>query len=85
MKASKYIAFVLAILMILGVVLAIPLKTEAETNPVQDYFLRVIGSAARASYYETDVLASLTIGQGIYESGWGRSTLAVGARNLFWH
>ncbi len=83
MKASKYIAFVLAILMILGVVLAIPLKTEAETNPVQDYFLRVIGSAARASYYETDVLASLTIGQGIYESGWGRSTLAVGARNLF--
>ncbi len=83
MKISRYIAFLLALLMIFGVVVAVPLDTKAEINPVQNYFLRVIGSAARASYYESNVLASLTIGQGIYESGWGRSTLAIGARNLF--
>lgn len=52
-------------------------------NNVQQYFLRLIGSYARADYYKTDVLASITLSQGIYEGGWGRYSLPVGGRNLF--
>ena len=50
---------------------------------VQKYFLRTIGSLARADYYQTDVLASVTLAQAIYESGWGRYSLPVGGHNLF--
>ncbi len=82
MKFSRYIAFILAVLMLALAFSSIPMKADAITD-VQDHFLRVIGSIARANYYEYNVLASLTIGQGIYESGWGGSALAVGGRNLF--
>ena len=59
-------------------------KTEySGLNEVQTYFNRVIGSLARADYYETDVLASITLSQAVYESGWARYALPIGGRNLF--
>lgn len=42
-----------------------------------------MGSLARADYYQTDVLASVTVSQAIYEGGWGRYSLPVGGNNLF--
>ncbi len=49
----------------------------------QEYFLRTIGSLSRADYYENDILASVTLSQAIFESGWGSSALAAGGKNLF--
>lgn len=49
----------------------------------QKYFLRVLGSLARADYYNTDILASVTLAQAIYEGGWGRYSLPIGGNNLF--
>lgn len=42
-----------------------------------------MGSLARADYYQTDVLASVTVSQAIYEGGWGRYSLPVGGNNIF--
>ena len=57
--------------------------TNTNLNTVQKYYLRLIGSLARADYYQTDVLASVTLSQAIYEGGWGRYSLPVGGNNLF--
>lgn len=46
-------------------------------------FLNILGELARADMKKTKVLASLTIAQGILESGWGKSELALKANNLF--
>lgn len=46
-------------------------------------FLNILGEMARIDMKKTDVLASLTIAQGILESGWGKSDLAVTGKNLF--
>lgn len=82
-------AFFLALLLLITT-FAFPINTSASVDlsgknitTVQKYFLRTIGSLARADYYQTDVLASVTLAQGIYESGWGRYSLPVGGNNLF--
>ncbi len=54
-----------------------------DLNTVQQYFMRVIGSLARYDYYNTDVLASVTLSQAVYESGWARYALPAGGKNLF--
>ena len=89
LKRSRYISFLLAVVMLvtvcifpLGAAAAVDLSNHNLTT-VQKYFLRVIGSLARADYYETDVLASVTLAQAIYEGGWGRYSLPVGGCNLF--
>lgn len=46
-------------------------------------FLEVIPPLAVQDMKKSGVLASVTIAQGILESGWGRSELAQNARNLF--
>ncbi len=46
-------------------------------------FLALLGGLAREDMKKTGVLASLTIAQGILESGWGKSQLATKANNLF--
>lgn len=88
-KRSRYISLLLAAIMLFAV-LCMPLSVNAaidlsEHNLTtgQKYFLRVIGSLSRADYYQTNVLGSVTLAQGIYESGWGRSSLSVGGNNLF--
>lgn len=89
LKRSKYISFLLAVLMLFTVFM-LPFSANAAIDlskfnltTGQKYFLRVIGSLARADYYETDVLGSVTLAQAIYEGGWGRYSLPVGGNNLF--
>lgn len=89
LQRSRYISIFLALLLLITSVVC-PLHTSASVDlsgqnltTVQKYFLRTIGSLARADYYQTDVLASITVSQGIYESGWGRFSLPVGGNNLF--
>ncbi len=87
MKRSKYISFLLAMVM-LFTALAIPMQAFAEINydglnKHQTYYLRLLGSLSRADYYENNILASVTLSQAIYEGGWGAYSLPVGGNNLF--
>lgn len=87
MKGSKYISLLLAIMLVLTA-FAFPVTVRAEANYAglnlhQQYYLRLLGSYARADYYETDILASVSLAQAIYEGGWGRYSLPVGGNNLF--
>lgn len=49
----------------------------------QRAFLDKIGPMAAADMKKTGILASLTIAQAIFESGWGKSGLTAKANNLF--
>lgn len=88
MTRSKYISLLLAVLLVFTT-LVFPFSAKAEANYSilnnihQQYYLRLLGSLARADYYETDVLASVTAAQAIYEGGWGAYSLPVGGNNLF--
>lgn len=53
------------------------------TTEAQKKFIDTIGNLARADMQSTGILASITIAQAIVESGWGTSTLAKKAHNLF--
>ncbi|MGO4379756.1 glycoside hydrolase family 73 protein [Pseudoduganella sp. RAF53_2] len=46
-------------------------------------FVAAVGPAARASMAVTRIPASFTVAQAALESSWGKSQLAVQARNLF--
>lgn len=50
-------------------------------NPNQ--FLEAIGPAAQSVCKQTGIPASITLAQGILESGWGGSVLASKGKNLF--
>lgn len=54
-----------------------PVKSDNEK------FIDTIGALAQADMKKTGILASLTMAQAILESGWGKSELAVNAKNLF--
>lgn len=87
MKFSRIAAVLLAAALLISASV-FPLSSGAASgraglNEIQSYFLRVVGSFARADYYKNDVLASITVSQAIYESGWARYSLPVGGRNLF--
>ncbi len=87
MKRSKYISFLLAVVMLFAA-LAVPMQASAEINysglnKHQTYYLRLLGSLSRADYYENNILASVTLSQAIYEGGWGGYSLPVGGNNLF--
>ena len=72
----------------LSAVLFSPSAASAEVSfngltRLQVSFARTIGSLARADYYKTDILASITVSQAILESGYAAYTLPVAANNLF--
>lgn len=46
-------------------------------------FIAAMGPVAQADYHRSGVLASVTLAQAILESGWGKSTLAQNANNMF--
>lgn len=64
-------------------------RTDIEKSVTQaskvskSQFISKIGPLARSNYKRTGILASVTMAQGILESGWGQSSLAKNANNLF--
>ena len=58
-------------------------KTQAQVTEAQKRFIEKVGALAHADMLSTGVLASVTVAQAIVESGFGTSTLATKANNLF--
>ncbi|MBO0445887.1 hypothetical protein IGJ55_002343 [Enterococcus sp. AZ170] len=58
-----------------------PIQDEA--TAYQQIFIDEIASEAKLLQKQTHLFASITIAQAILESDWGRSELAVEAKNLF--
>ena len=52
-------------------------------NEEENSFINLILDGAIENYKEYKILLSITIGQAILESGWGKSELAVSHNNLF--
>lgn len=72
----------LAVAMVLvTVVVAVPAPV-AQASYVDD-FLATVGPMCTNDMRDNHILASFSLAQAIWESGWGRSTLATQANNLF--
>ena len=52
-------------------------------NMTTAQFIATMGPIAKEDYHRSGVLASVTMAQAILESGWGKSTLAQSANNMF--
>ncbi len=76
MKNSKFIFYTLP----LGILLLLTLNTLAETRKE---FIRKYKHIAIREMERTGIPASITLAQGILESGCGKSELAVNANNHF--
>lgn len=72
----------IAISLIIGCGISVYPFIEAQASYVDD-FLQTVGPMCTEDMRSNRILASFTMAQAIYESGWGRSTLAVEANNLF--
>lgn len=81
MKTRKA-ALLLAAVMVLGVVFASMPAAPANASYIDD-FLNTVGPMCTADMRDNHILASLSLAQAIWESGWGQSTLAKEANNLF--
>lgn len=55
----------------------------AKPKTEQEVFIDEVGAMARDDMAKNGILACITIAQAILESGWGKSELAVNAKNLF--
>ena len=57
----------------------------AQARPLTDNekFIEEIGAMARADMAKSGICAAVTVAQAILESGWGKSDLAVKAKNIF--
>ncbi|MBO4452504.1 MAG: SH3 domain-containing protein [Clostridia bacterium] len=85
---KRMVSLILAVIMTAACFAFAPISVSAaesypDLNRIQNYFIRTIGSLARADYYQTDVLASVTLSQACFESGYARYVLPVGGKNLF--
>lgn len=58
-------------------------KADAATSAEVQYFLDTIGPMCTKDMRDNHILASISVAQAIWESGWGTSTLAKQANNLF--
>ena len=80
----RYIKIIAAVLLVFAILLPLAaVRSGAASSSEREYFLSVIGPMATQNMRETGILASLTIAQGIYESGWGTSFMAKNLNNLF--
>ena len=80
----RHFKIILALLLVLVMLLPVfYIRTDAASSSEIKYFLETLGPMATQDMRETGVLASLTMAQGIYESGWGTSWMAKNINNLF--
>lgn len=59
------------------------LQAATFKNMTTDQFIKTLAPVAQKDNKKSGVLASVTLAQAILESGWGKSTLAVNANNMF--
>lgn len=59
------------------------LEADAATAAEVKYFLDTVGPMCTNDMRDNHILASISVAQAIWESGWGTSTLAKQANNLF--
>lgn len=81
MKPRKTALLLAAVIVAVTVMAAIP-QVTAQASYVDD-FLNTVGPMCTNDMRDNHILASFSLAQAIWESGWGRSTLAVQANNLF--
>ena len=84
MKLRK-LALLLAVIMALtsATSLGAALTADAATSAEMQYFLNTVGPMCTNDMRDNHILASISVAQAIWESGWGTSTLAKQANNLF--
>ncbi len=82
---TKRTALLLAIIIAVATLLtAMPTVTAgAATASEMQYFLDTVGPMCTNDMRDNKILASVSVAQAIWESGWGTSTLAKEANNLF--
>lgn len=83
MTSRRITALFAAIAIIITAIPAFGGQKASALTDRQTYFAELIGSFARADMHKTGILASLTVGQAIFESGWGGSKLGMEGKNLF--
>lgn len=81
MKA-RHLALFLAAVMLIGTAAAAAPATVADASYIDD-FLNKVGPMCTADMRDHHILASFSLAQAIWESGWGTSTLATEANALF--
>ena len=59
------------------------ITTQARPLTDNEKFIEQIGAMARADMAKSGICAAVTVAQAILESGWGKSDLAVKAKNIF--
>jgi len=80
----RYIRITVALLLIMAFLLpTVAFPSDAASSAEVQSFLETLGPMATQDMLETGILASLTMAQGIYESGWGTSWMAKNINNLF--
>ncbi|MBQ3196482.1 MAG: glucosaminidase domain-containing protein, partial [Clostridia bacterium] len=81
MKRKSCSVLLAAMITLVTAISFVPVQTA--TASYVDDFLATVGPMCTNDMKNNRILASFTMAQAIYESGWGRSELAVNANNLF--
>ena len=81
-RSKKLICIALCLLIAFSGFGNLNIKTKALTQSQLDYMAE-IGAAASEDMQVSGILASLTLAQSILEAGWGTSTMAKVAKNIF--
>ena len=81
MKPRKTAMLLAAVMVIVTVITVVP-AAKVQASYVDD-FLATVGPMCTNDMRDNHILASFSLAQAIWESGWGRSTLATQANNLF--
>lgn len=84
MKQRRTALLLAVIIAVTAVMSAIPcIDASAATAAEVRYFLDTVGPMCTNDMRDNHILASFSMAQAIWESGWGTSTLAKQANNLF--
>ena len=81
-RFKQFICFLLCLALTAASMGSFKIESQALTQAQEEY-MEVIGAAATEDMLTSGVLASLTVAQSILEAGWGTSTMAKMAKNLF--